>query len=81
MMFVTLISFTAFFFMWVAMDVTMKSVCGLLQDVDVIDKGSETLVMVPLENTWQRSLITVLIWMVLDKLCLWLFPRMTESES
>lgn len=70
-----------FFLIWVAMDATMKSICGLLQDLDAIVKGSETVVMVPLENTWQRSPITVLIWMVLAKLCLWLFPRVTESES
>lgn len=42
------------------MDATMKSVCGFLQDLYVIAKGSEIAVMVPLENTWQRSLITVL---------------------
>lgn len=45
-----LISLTAFFFIWVAMDATMKSVCGLLQDLDVIAKGSETVVMLPLET-------------------------------
>lgn len=32
------------------MDATLKSVCGLVQDLDVIAKGLETVVMVPLEK-------------------------------
>lgn len=32
------------------MDATLKSACGLLQDLDVIAKGSETVVTVPLEK-------------------------------
>lgn len=36
-------------------------------------------VIVPLEYTWSPSI--VLIWMISDKLCLWLFPRVIESES
>lgn len=52
------------FFIWVAVDATMKGVCVLLQYLNVIAKGSETVVMVPLENTWQRSPIAALTWTV-----------------
>lgn len=38
-----------------------------------------TVVIVPLEYTWSPSI--VLIWMISAKLCLWLFPRVIESES
>lgn len=34
------------------MDATMKSVCGLLKDLDIISKGLGTGVIVPLESTW-----------------------------
>lgn len=49
---------TACFFLRVSVNATVKSVSGLLQQLDVIAKGSETVVMVPSENAWQRSPVT-----------------------